>query len=219
MDLPIELRQIVTPYNLAANESANMVVTSNNKASFVRRGGFFHTLDLGITPFNLRVESQAEAYWRIVGFLNKYPSFAVPIHNMQPNKMETSPGNFQALTVLSGPYVPGYTGGILTQDLGAAYLNPGQYIKFSTNDKLYQVEYHDTSAERIYLTQPLSHTVRSTNSIVHNEVSTDVGHPMENVNFNGIWCEFLNEDFGNPINRIEDGIMGMIGPLKLREKL
>jgi len=219
MDLPIEMRDLITPYNLAANEAANMVVTSNSKASFVRRGGFYFTLDMGIRPYNLRVASQVERYWEIVGFLNKYPSFSVPVHNMQPSKMKDGNGNFLSLTVQGGPYVPGYVSGILVTDRGANMLNPGQYVKFGSNNKLYQVQYHNTSTDRIYLTQPLSHTVTSGNAVVHDEYSTESGHPMENIRHNGIWVEFLNEDFGNPINRIEDGILGNIGPLKLRERL
>ena len=30
---------------------------------------------------------------------------------------------------------------------------------------------------------------------------------------------FVNEDFGMTVNRIEDGILGKIGPLKFKEKL
>ena len=219
MDLPIELRNIVTPYNLAANEAANMVVTSNNKASFVRRGGFHFTLDLAITPFNLTVRSQAERYWEIVGFLNKYPSFGVPIHNMIPSNMIGDSGQYHAMRVQEGPYAPGYTEGIKVNGLGARGLNPGQYIQIGLHNKLYQVIRHDMENYRIYLSQPLSATINTSDSVIHDEYTTDNLHPMLNVRFNGLWVDFINEDFGNPVNRIEDGIMGNIGPLKLREKL
>lgn len=209
--LPIEMRDIVTPYNISANESADMVVTANNKTSFVRRGGRFFSIKIGIRPFNLRVASQADRYWRIVTFLNSNPSFEVPIHNMMENEF------FNTTTTVDGAFSVNTQVLTIDTDSSSKQFKPGQYIRFANKSKLYQVSSHSGTA--LTLTQPLSQSLSNNTQIESTETVSDSLHPMNGVKLNGLWVTAYNEDFGNPQNRIEGGIMGNIGPLTLREAL
>jgi hypothetical protein len=229
--LPIAKRDIVTPFNIAAGESASLVVTANNKASFARRGGFHYSLTMGIRPYNLLIDSQNYTYWDIVTFLNTNPFFYVPIFNMRETRVfAVSP----TITVngdhLPGDYtvnINGMTGGTATNDplynaadpssTPALTLRPGEFIKFAGKDKVYQVRSHVGNV--VTLIQPLVAAVSNTTAVTYKEQLNQAGHPLNGVTFSGVFGKFINEDFGNPINRIEDGILGSIGPLKLKEKL
>ena len=210
--LPIAKRDIVTPFNIAAGESASLVVTANNKASLVRQGGFHYSLTMGIRPYNLLVDSQNYTYWDVVTFLNTEPYFYVPIFNMRETEI------FAAAPTITtvGTHAPGVQT-ITIAGYGANSFRPGEFIKLGNKNKIYQVRSH--AGNQLSLAQPLLSDLPTGSAVIYKETLSQVGHPMNGVAFSGVFGYFINEDFGNPINRIEDGIIGNIGPLKLKEKL
>ena len=80
----------------------------------------------------------------------------------------------------------------------------------TSKDKLYQVRLHN--ANSLTLSQPLSHNVSINDQVYYSA-------QLSGQWFSGVFGKFYNEDFGNPVNRTEDGIIGNIGPLSLKEKL
>ena len=211
--LPISKRDIVTPFNISAEESASLVTTTNNKTSYARRGGFCYSLTMGIRPYNLLVDSQNHKYWDIVTFLNSNPVMYIPIFNMVESQVFTQ----GAVVTTTSDAAVGATGFTINFDANTTKFRPGEFIKIGSKDKIYQVRSHVSNS--LTLSQPLSHNVSNGDRIYYSEQLSLAGHPLDGVRFHGVFGKFINEDFGNPVNRIEDGIIGNIGPLKLKEKL
>jgi hypothetical protein len=216
--LPIAKRDIVTPFNISAGESASLVVTANNKASLVRQGGFHYSLTMGIRPYNLRVDSQNYRYWDIVTFLNLNPFFYVPIFDMVDSEVYS--WDPSGVITAAEDVLPGDNAFIISLNSSTAKFRPGQFIKIGTQDKLYQVRSH--SGTSLTLAQPVVAKVTSGDRVRYSQINPTGmpdDHPLRDIRINGVYGKFINEDFGNPINRIEDGIIGNIGPLSLKEKL
>jgi len=210
--LPISKRDMVTPYNIAAIESAELVVTSSNKAAVSRRGGFAFSFTMGIRPYNLLSDSDNNRYWSIVSELSRSPYLFVPVYNI----IETN--TFKNGVTSSGVVTGAIVGNdeivvALTSD--SVQIRAGQFVKFNNKDKLYQVASH--SGGRVKFTKPLSHTVTSSDTLVFSEIHR-AGATVNEL-FDGVHGYFVNEDFGNSVNQIEDGILGKIGPLQFMEKL
>jgi len=200
--LPIYISDIVTPYNIGVNEAADLVIAANNKSSIVRRAGYYYSAVIGIKDRNMR--ANADSFWRIVSFMAANPKFSVPLHNMQASNVR--PEQVVNVTVLAPVNAKSLTISSISERF-----NPGQYIKFANKPKLYQVLSHVGNI--LSLMQPLSAAVPASTRIIFKETGYD-GEV-----FNGIMGEFLNEDFGIPNYKIEDGLIGSIGPLTLREVL
>jgi len=197
--LPINKSDIVTPYNVSAKESASLVETANERAFFVRRGGFHFTMTMGLRPYNIIRDDQNSKYWKIVTFLATHSNFYVPLYPAVENSLfETKPA-----ISLDGNVEVGNN--IISVDRQSG-LRAGDFIKIGNKDKIHQVLRHE--GYQIELTQPISHKGTDSDSIIYHER-----------NENCIFGLFLNLDFGEPISRIEDGILGSIGPLTLKEKL
>jgi len=199
--LPIIKSDIVTPYNVSAKESASLVETANQRAFFVRRGGFHFTMTMGLRPYNIIRNKQNDKYWKIVTFLSTHSNFYVPLYPAIENELISS-GSKPAIE-LDGDVDVGNTIVSVDRERG---LRAGDFIKVGSKDKIHQVLRH--SGYQIELTQPISHKGSDGDPIVYHEN-----------NENCIFGLFLNLDFGEPISRIEDGILGSIGPLTLKEKL
>jgi len=218
--LPITKRDIVTPFNISMGESASLVTTASNKSSFARQGGFHYALTMGIRPYNLRVDSQNYRYWDIVTFLAGSPFFYVPIFDMVES--EVYKWNDQGVITVEDdePVLPGDNTLRISLNVNEARFRPGQFIKIGEKDKLYQVRSH--AGTSLTLSQPVVSTVNNGDRVRYSQVNPagmPEDHPLYGVRINGVYGKFLNEDFGNPVNRIEDGIIGNIGPLSLKEKL
>ena len=216
--LPITKRDIVTPFNISMGESASLVTTASNKASFARQGGFHYALTMGIRPYNLMVDSQNYRYWDIVTFLAGQPFFYVPIFDMIES--EVYKWNPQGIVTVVEDVLPGNSSFRISLNSTAAKFRPGQFIKIGDKDKLYQVRSHVGTS--ISLAQPVVAKVNSTDRVRYSQINPEgmpEEHPLHGLRINGVYGKFINEDFGNPINRIEDGIIGNIGPLSLKEKL
>lgn len=208
--LPITMRDIVTPFNISSGESASLVNTASNKASFVRNGGFHFTLTMGIRPYNLRVGEQNKRYWEIVTYLSANPFFKVPLINMYRAPIyDTAP----QITV-NGEHLPGDNTVSVTSTSEKLY--PGTFIRFSNKDKVYQVLSHPSGSNTVTLSHPLAAKVPAGTELIYDEADQFLN---DGTMLQGVYGKFLNEDFGNPVNRIEDGIIGNIGPLSLKEKL
>jgi len=206
--LPINVHDVVTPYNIGPEEAAELVMTSSNKAAISRRGGFVYSLTMGITPFNLLTKSSNETYWNIVGSLSLNPYLYVPVFNIAPTE------SFVAGTDklgISGSAKVGST----TLTVAGEILRPGQFLKIGNKTKIYQVASHEKGI--LTLSKPLSQNVSSGDNLILSEAYTQ--GDMEDEFFDGVFGYFVNEDFGMTVNRIEDGILGKIGPLKFKEKL
>ena len=206
--LPINVHDVVTPYNIGPEEAAELVMTSSNKAAISRRGGFVYSLTMGITPYNLLTKSSNETYWNIVGSLSLNPYLYVPVFNIAPTE------SFVAGTAQLGISGSAKVGSNQLSVSGAT-LRPGQFVRISSKTKIYQVASHDGST--LTLSKPLSQNVSSGDNLVTSEVYTE--GDMAGEYFDGVHGYFVNEDFGMTVNRIEDGILGKIGPLKFKEKL
>jgi len=225
--LPIAKRDIVTPFNISMGESASLVETTNHKASLVRQGGFHYSLTMGIRPYNLMVDSQNERYWEIVTYLAANPFFKVPLFNMFSEERRVAPdayawaaaGNFGTGTIVTvtSQSLPGDNTLIISLSSNTAKLRTGDFIRIGSKDKVYQVQKHENNV--LTLAQPVIATTEVGDRVFFSELFQQSGHPMDGVRFSGVFGKFINEDFGNPINRIEDGIIGNIGPLSLKEKL
>jgi len=197
--LPIVKSDIVTPYNVSAQESASLVETANQRAFFVRRGGFHFTMTMGLRPYNIIRDEQNTRYWKIVTFLSTHSNFYVPLYpTIENNLFETKPD-----IELDGDV--GVGNNIISVDREKG-LRSGDFIKVGSKDKIHQVLRHEGG--QIELTQPISHKGLEGDPITYHEN-----------NENCVYGLFLNLDFGQPISRIEDGILGSIGPLTLKEKL
>ena len=206
--LPISIHDVVTPYNVGPEEAAELVMTSSNKASISRRGGFVYSLTMGITPFNLLTKSSNETYWNIVGSLSLNPYIYVPVFNIAPT--ESFVDGKSTLSISGAAKV-----GSDTLLVSGATLRPGQFVRITSKTKIYQVASHDGST--LILSKPLSQNVTAGDTLTISETYSDgdlAGQP-----FDGVHGYFVNEDFGMTVNRIEDGILGKIGPLKFKEKL
>ena len=199
-NLPINKSDIVTPFNISASENVDIVTAANNKTSLARRGGFHYLLTMGIRPYNVIRDKDNAKYWSISTFLNRYPFFYVPLYNLV------------APTVTGSVTTGGGDIGSTQLTISAGGFRPGMFIKFEGKDKIYQIA--SAGSSKITLAHPLVATVSSGTSVIYKETNTVDGELM-----NGIYGKFINEDFGNPVNRIEDGILGKIGPLSLKEKL
>ena len=210
--LPISKRDMVTPYNIAAIESAELVVTSSNKAAVSRRGGFAFSFTMGIRPYNLLSNSDNDRYYEILSEISRSPYMFVPVYNII--ETETFKNNVTSSGVTTGAAV-GDDEIVIPLTSNSVKIRAGQFVKFSNKDKLYQVASH--SGGNIKFTKPLSHTVSSSDTIVFSEIHK--AGPTVNELFDGVHGYFVNEDFGNPVSQIEDGILGKIGPLQFMEKL
>jgi len=199
-NLPINKSDIITPFNISASENVDIVTAANNKTSLARRGGFHYLLTMGIRPYSVIKDKDNEKYWSIVTFLNRYPFFYVPLYNLiEP-------------TVTGSVSTGGGSIGDTQLTVSAGGFRPGMFIKFAGKDKIYQIAVAGSST--ITLAHPLVATVPNGTSVIYKETNT-----VDGLQMNGIYGKFINEDFGNPVNRIEDGILGRIGPLSLKEKL
>ena len=202
--LPISKKDVITPYNIGAAEAAELVVTSSNRAAISRRGGFIYTLTMGIRPYNLLSRPEYMRYWEIAGALSSEPYLRVPIFN--PIETDSFKDNLSSTSCDAG-----VIGSDTITGVGTA-LMPGQFFKFSGKSKLYQVASVDKDVvSTVKLTKPLSH---NTGTIIDLTSTDYLGNLID-----GVLGEFVHEDFGNPVNRIEDGILGIIGPLQFKEKL
>jgi len=210
--LPISKRDMVTPYNIAAIESAELVVTSSNKAAVSRRGGFAFSFTMGIKPYNLLGTSDNDRYWSIVSELDRSPYMFVPVYNII--ETDTFKNNVTSSGVVTGA-VAGSDEIVVALTSASVKIRAGQFVKFGNKDKLYQVASH--SGGSVKFTKPLSHTVTSADTLVFSELHK--AGPAVNELFDGVHGYFVNEDFGNPVSQIEDGILGKIGPLQFMEKL
>jgi len=207
--LPISKKDITTPYNVSTEEAAELVITSSNRASVARRGGFCFSMVMGVRPYNLLQDKDNTRYWSIATTLARYPYLQIPIYNII-----ASPGfnpkltNLPFLTV-SIAALPGDSEVVLTNDVSSA-LRVGQFISFGDKSKVYQVARIDKS--KIELSHPLVQHVPQLEPL--NYMCKD----YYGNNVDGVMGYFVNEDFGNPVCSIDDGILGNIGPLKFREK-
>jgi len=206
--LPISVHDVITPYNIGPEEAAELVMTSSNKAAISRRGGFVYSLTMGIKPYNLLTKSDNETYWNIVGSLSLNPYLYVPVFNIAPTESFT--GGVGYLPISGSASV-----GSNVLSVSGATLRPGQFVRIASKTKIYQVASH--SGSTLTLSKPLSQNVSAGDSLMLSETYADgemVGQP-----FDGVHGYFVNEDFGMTVNRIEDGILGRIGPLAFKEKL
>jgi hypothetical protein len=208
MKLPISKSDIVTPYNISAEESADLLVTANNKASFVRRGGYHYTMTMGLRPYNLLKESDNARFYSLATFLTSNPVFEVPLINMLESKPMLAADQASVETTTSAQVGdtkivvgPGHT------------LRAGDFIRIGDKPKVYQVMMVDgQNGENIHVAHPIVARI-SAGTIVH------FSEEIDGIRFCGVYGKFLNEDFGLANSRIEDGILGKLGPLKLKEKL
>ena len=206
MKLPISKSDIVTPYNISVEESADLLVTANNKASFVRRGGYHYTMTMGLRPYNLLKESDNARYYSLATFLTYNPVFEVPIINML-NSETIITAVPDSVTVSTGAAV----GGTQVNISQANLLRPGDFIRFGdTKSKVYQIM--SVNGQALQLAHPLVAAVTAGDTVHFSE-------EVDGVRFCGVYGKFLNEDFGLSNSRIEEGILGKLGPLALKEKL
>jgi len=197
--LSIRKRDIITPYNLSPIEASELVVTSSNRASVSRRGGFCFSLTMGIRPYSMIDKDDFEQYWRLVGELSRDPYLEVPLYNAI--ETDTFKAGIEVITPTASRPV-----GADTITVSTSLIMPGQI--FRVDAKLYQAA--NVAGSTIFLSKPLSQEIDTSTQIVLSEDKNDHDGP------DGY---FVNEDFGNPVNRIEDGILGVIGPLQFKEKL
>jgi len=208
--LPITLGDIITPYNISPIEAADIVVAASGRSTVVRRGGFVFAAQLNIKPINIL--SSANRFWEIVTFLNSNAIFTIPCHNIAPSGVPSGV-NVQVAAIASVGEVA-----IEVNTTGYTF-NPGQYIKFDTgHTKLYQVMAHQVGAtDVITLSQPLVQNLTTSNRVVFEAQPTTEYYG--NTPLDGVMGLFINEDYGSPQHRIEDGILGRVNPLALREKV
>ena len=205
MKLPISKSDIVTPYNISAEESADLLVTANNKASFVRRGGYHYTMTMGLRPYNLLKESDNARFYSLATFLTSNPVFEVPLINMLESKLMLAADQDSVETTTSAQV--GDTK--IVVDPGHP-LRAGDFIRIGDKPKVYQVMMVD--GQNIHVAHPIV-------ARIYADTTVHFSEEIDGVRFCGVYGKFLNEDFGLANSRIEEGILGKLGPLKLKEKL
>jgi len=220
--LPIRLRDIVTPYLVWGEEKADIISAANNRLYVTRGGGYRYRIRLNIRPFNILAQDQQVRFEALRAFLTKYPQFSVPIINTVPNNV--SDAGLYNIDTPDGTHneVGGYTVKVPASSWSTlGQFNPGQYIKFSDKAKVYQVESQNSNI--ITLTQRIRNKLDGSENIIFQEpIAPSVnyfGIQWSNENFNGVMCDVVNEDFGNPSGSVEDGILGNINTLVLLESI
>jgi hypothetical protein len=219
--LPIGIRDIITPYMVYGEEQAEIVQSANNRVYVSRGGGYRYRMTLNLRPFNIlnkthelgNSNSDAARFEYIRAKLTKYPQLDLPIINTIQNEIAGT-----AMVAYDDDHNrPGvYT--VQVDNLSfTGRFQSGQYIKFGApqgKEKVYQVEEYNYLTGVITLTQRLRQWVQTpARSIIYSEVDG------LNIPFDGVMAGFVNEDFGHPVARIDDGIHGIIGPLSLIENI
>ena len=203
-DLPINIADIITPYHINVNEITSLVVSANSKSRMIRSGSQYFSMEMGIKPRNMM--RHPDEFWRIATFLQSNPTFSAPMHNMQASKFAINEGlTLQSTNVTSGAAI----GATRVAVSSSQNYNAGQYVKFGSRTKVYQVTTADSTY--IYLSTPLRQVVGQGDLCIWREDG------WNGETFDGIMGLFNNEDFGNPSHKIEDGIMGTFNNLVLRE--
>jgi len=211
--LPISVREISTPYTVWGEENVNIVESSNNKIYISRGGGFRYRVTLNIIPFNILSSESAVRFEFLRAYLTRNPSFSIPILNTIPNQIVGSPEVIASFT----DNEPGFDTVLVDTGTFTGDFQPGQYIKFSNKEKVYQVGDYNSGTGVITLTQKLRQKVNPENAI--NKTISYAGVDYYGTAFDGITGSFVNEDFGNPVASIDDGILGRISPLVLIENI
>ena len=206
-ELPISIRDIITPYDLFGEEVAEVYQSSNNRVYVARGGGYRYSLNLNIKPMSILSTTESVKFETVRAFLTKNPQMEIPIFNVVPNTV-TGTATCQADAIHGQPGA--YTVKINAGSYGGGPFQTGQYVTFGVKAKIYQIESY--SAEILTLVQRLRHTVTAGDVIGY------AGN-FGGVDFNGIVGGFVNQDFGNRTARIEGGILGQIGPLSLIENI
>lgn len=215
--LPISKKDVITPYSVSAEEAAELIITSSNRASVARRGGFCFSMVMGVRPYNLLQDDDNNRYWSIATALAKNPYLDIPVYNIIESPgfaaakayAEQNPTASLLSLSVSGSYEPGEDK-VSIGSSATNVLRTGQYVSFEDKKKLYQIT--RVSGSEITLSHPLIQSVSNGGSL--NYLCQDhYGNIVD-----GVMGYFVNEDFGNPVSSVEDGILGIIGPLKFREK-
>ena len=211
--LPITIRDIVTPFSLNSEENVTISTATNRTMVIGRSISSQWSLLLNLKPYRMQVYTQtpqpdysstpltSDRFHAISSFLAREPVFKVPIYNNRPNELPPTP----AVTL---------TAEVGERDVSVTFrtdFRVGQYIRFSGFNKMYQVA--AINPTNITLTQALRQRVTAGTAIIYSE--TDYNGDA----FNGVLCNFLNMDFGSVLHGIDNGVLGTIGPIKLREFL
>lgn len=207
--LPIGYRDIITPYNVFSEEKTFLTTSANNRVYVARAGGYRYRVALNIRPFTLLKQSDSDQFELIRIHLAKYPFFSVPIFNTIVNEVSG--------TVLVDQAAPSGYNSVGDYDVKltatpTGSFKPGQYIRFANKNKVYQVESH--SGTDITLVQRLRQNLLvGDDELYYDELD------YNGDSFNGVMGDFLNEDFGNAIAGVQDGVLGRINTLSLIENL
>lgn len=211
--LPISYRDIITPYNIYGEEKVGVTSSANNRIYVARQGGYRYRMQLTLRPFTLLKGSDGVKFETIKIHLMEFPSFSVPMFNTVSNEITGTPEVLASATT----GLNGVSDNQVKMD-GATYtgdFQPGQYIQFSNKNKVYQVRSYDNIDNIITLVQPLRQNLESGGTVYLNYQALD----YDNASFNGVMGEFVNEDFGESVSRIEDGVLARINTLALVENL
>ena len=215
--LPITAEDIITPYELDAEEPSTVLVAANNTVLVNRSLSHHMRMVLTLKPYSIRIYDNplnqptitadtltADRGLAINAFLMRYPSFFVPIYNNRPNP------NLSLSQTVS--LVREHKAGEYLLDVnGVEGLFVGQYIQFNIASKVYQIAAIYEGLSQIDLAKPLRYnynngaTIRTSGTLYNNE------------DFNGVMAAFTNKDFGLPVQVTEDGVLMQIGPLELLE--
>ena len=216
--LPFPYTDIITPYNVWGEESSSILQSINQRVYVTRRGGYRYKMTLSLRPYTLLSEDDSAQFDLLRTFLTKYPQFSVPMLNNQLNTFDDLgvPVTVEDMTGDDTYNVPGAYKVRIPGTGWSGQFYPGQYIKFSDKDKVYQVE--EQNGQDIVLAQRLRQTL---NPVGINPAADIIYEEADGINlpFNGVMCGMVNEDFGYSNGQVTDGVLGQIGPLSLIENI
>jgi len=192
--LPLGLQNVLTPFRLAPEGRADVIITGANNTSLAdKKGWLFRGL---IRPFPMRADIDADRAEEVITFLESEGVFEFPVPNMVKNEA-TGVLQARAASVNEDTIDIDYSGGLS--------LKRGQHIRVGSKTKVYKIAEEvsrvgNTSTFR--LTHGLRQNVTAGDAVTYTGDDDGAGQP-----FDGVLGTFINENFADPVGRYERGIL------------